>query len=974
MSGLLLVFLALFSPAPTFAQFKALETAHLKLISYGEAQSFLISHIARCYENALAANASRFGYTPTEQTIVFVQDNSDYGNAGAGALPWNHVTISIAPLNYAFETSPSNERMNSTMNHEVVHLIAADKPAASDRFFRGLFTGKVIEEAESPLSILYGYLTCPRRSAPRWYHEGIAVFMETWLGGGLGRSLSAYDEMVFRAIARDSATYFDIIGLESEAVATDFQTGVNSYLYGARFMSYLALTRDPETVIRWVSRSDSSSAYYATQFRRVYGISLDSAWDEWLAYERVFQKRNLDTIALYPITAGRPISTHGLGSVSRAWRDSATNDIYVAVYYPGDRPKLVALNSATGQMRTLAEIKGPALFYATSLTYDPAGRRLFYTTDNNEMRDVVIHDLLTGAEQVILKDERIGDMAFNRSDSALWGIRHYNGISTIVRIPAPYTVWRQVWSLPYGKDLYDIDISPDGSVLVGSLGEISGRQTLVSMVTAGLLAGDSSMTTLYDFGNAIPENFTFSPDGRFLWGSSFYTGVSNVFRYDRESGAIAAFSNAETGFFRPTPVGEDSLFVFRFGAGGFQPIMIPQKEITDINPIKYLGQQVVLAHPTLKEWVAPAPSKVILDSLVTYRGEFSPTKSFALASMYPIVEGYDNHLAGGMRFTFSSPVGAPTASLTVSYSPTDFLPENERLHATASYSWLHWTIDGSYNGADFYDIFGPTKSSRKGRTLGVKYKRTLIDDAPRKMSYMLSGAVYDGMNRAPSYQNVSIAPDRFYTFGGNLSFSDLRSTIGAVDQESGKKFTLSSSNRLIRRRIFARLTCDYDLALARLFPHSVLWARSSAGAASGDRDVALSNFYFGGFGNNWVDYQNEKRYRASYAFPGVELNELSGHTYVRGMLEWTLPAIRFRHIGVSTLYATWLRPALFGAVLVTDPDFAPYRVTTYNVGGQLDLRLTLLSRLKATFSAGYGLAMRPGVAPTDEYMMSLKIL
>ena len=51
--------------------------------------------------------------------------------------------------------------------------------------------------------------------------------------------------------------------------------------------------------------------------------------------------------------------------------------------------------------------------------------------------------------------------------------------------------------------------------------------------------------------------------------------------------------------------------------------------------------------------------------------------------------------------------------------------------------------------------------------------------------------------------------------------------------------------------------------------HSSLWLRSSAGYVAGDdRDEPFANFYFGGFGNNWVDHREEKRYRESRtAFP-----------------------------------------------------------------------------------------------------------
>ncbi len=68
---------------------------------------------------------------------------------------------------------------------------------------------------QHPETLLYSYLTIPRFTAPRWYLEGSAVFIETWMGGGLGRAQGGYDEMVFRAMVRDDAHFFDPLGLES---------------------------------------------------------------------------------------------------------------------------------------------------------------------------------------------------------------------------------------------------------------------------------------------------------------------------------------------------------------------------------------------------------------------------------------------------------------------------------------------------------------------------------------------------------------------------------------------------------------------------------------------------------------------------------------------------------------------------------------------------------------------------------------
>ena len=168
------------------------------------------------------------------------------------------------------------------VNHELVHVVTLDQAAGADRIFRRLFSGKVMPVAEQPESILYFFLTTPRVAAPRWFHEGIAVFVDTWMAGGLGRAQSGYDEMVFRSMVRDGTRFYDPLGLAAEGTKIDFQVEVNSYLYGTRFMTWLAYQYSPEKVIEWVTRHPGSRAYYSSQFKLVFGTSLESAWADWI--------------------------------------------------------------------------------------------------------------------------------------------------------------------------------------------------------------------------------------------------------------------------------------------------------------------------------------------------------------------------------------------------------------------------------------------------------------------------------------------------------------------------------------------------------------------------------------------------------------------------------------------------------------------------------------------------------------------
>ena len=191
-------------------------------------------HVARSFENSLAFQYKLFYVKPSEKITVLLTDFSDFGNAGADSVPYDLVTVKIAPLSFAYETFTANERMNYLMNHELVHVATADRAVGRDQFFRSLFRGKVAPLSDHPETIGYFYLTSPRRAAPRWYMEGIAVFLDTWMAGGIGRAQGPYDEMVFRSMVRDGSRFYDPLGLSSELTKADFRLEANAYLYGTR--------------------------------------------------------------------------------------------------------------------------------------------------------------------------------------------------------------------------------------------------------------------------------------------------------------------------------------------------------------------------------------------------------------------------------------------------------------------------------------------------------------------------------------------------------------------------------------------------------------------------------------------------------------------------------------------------------------------------------------------------------------------
>jgi hypothetical protein len=952
-----------------------LETDDLRLLYFDPFQTYMLPHVVKNFHNSYEFQKYLFGWQPQEKTTIILTDMSDYNNAGAAASPRNSVSIFIAPASRTLETMPSSERIFMLMNHELVHVANMDMAADQDLKWRRFFGGKPRQTSQHPETMLYNYLTVPRLTVPRWYLEGAGVFMETWMSGGLGRAQGAFDEMVFRAMVRDDAHFYSNLGIVSEGVGVDFQTGINAYLYGTRFFSYLALVYSPEKVVDWLKRNEGSERYYSKQFEKVFGKPLESAWDDWIAWEKDFQKANLAKVNEEAITPKRPLTQGALGSISRSFISPDGTEMIGAFRYPGAVAHVGKLSLTDGSVERVTDIKGPMQYRVTSPAYDADTNTLFYTADNNNYRDLMRVNLDTHKKKMLIRDARVGDIVFNRADKSIWGLRHLNGYVSLVRIPPPYEEWNQLYTWPYGQVPFEMDISPDGSMLSLSLGEIDASQYLKVFNTSDLLEGRVEPTAEYHFATSVPEGFVFSTDGRYLFGSSFITGVSNIFRFEISTGEIEAVSNAETGFFRPIPRADGSLVVFEFTGQGFVPVVIDPVPLEDLSAIIFMGNEIVKKHPVLRDWnVVGTLASTPYEEKITHQGKYRPYRELEYESGYPIIEGYRDSVALGWAMSFQDPAQLHNVDVSASYSLDNSLPSSEKLHFSAEYRALNWHARYWHNDSDFYDLFGPTKRSRKGDAFIVGYDKALIFDEPRVLDFAAALAYYTGLDTLPNNQNV---PTFFFEdiLRGKVEFNykNTRHSLGAVDHEKGWRWDVVAMADHANSKTIPKLRVGLDFGFALPWKHSSVWFYNSAGIADGDRLNTLTNYYFGGFGNNYVDDGAIKRYREYYSMPGFEIDAISARDFVKSVAEWNLPPVRFRSMGKPGFFLSWIRPALFVSTLWTDPRDSFDR-TFVSTGFQLDLRFTVGHRHSMTLSAGYAAGFRKGEKLDDEIMFSLKIL
>jgi hypothetical protein len=956
----------------------------LRIVYYDPAGVPLIPHVTQSFLSGLAAHQRVWGYVPNDGVTVFLRDWQDSGNAFTSWVPRNWIGVEVAPSYSPYETNSPTDRFEADAVHELTHLAITDRASPEDYRWRHFFHGKVEVDSAHPETLLYYYLTVPRGTMPRWYSEGAAVFMETWMMGGVGRAQGGYDEMVFRAMVQDGAKFYDPLGLVSKGTEIDFQVGANAYLYGTRFMDYLAVTYGPDSLLAWWRRDAGSRRYYADQFQQVFGLSLDESWHRWIDFEHDFQRKNLQSVHEHPLTEFHDITHKDLGAVSRSYLSRDGSRLYTAVRYPGQVAHVVAISRHDGSVTQLAEIKGSRGYTVTSLAFDPQTETLFFTSNNvTTYRNLEALDLHTGKTRMLVHAGRIGDIVFNPADRSLWGLRFVHGRDVLVRLPPPYDDWQRLYSFSPDEEAFDLDLSPDGklaSVSVSGHGSRVGAPYVTQLRvirTDALAHGDATPLHTLTMGDAAPEGFAFSPDGRYLFGSSYYTGVSNIYRYELATEKLDAVSNAPLGFFRPLPLDDAQLIVLRYSAKGFVPTQIEAQPTEDLSAVTFLGAQIAEKYPVVQSWVAQVPSTIPYESQIVRQGPYRLAPNLELDSVIPIIEGYQGAKALGANARFSDPAGLAWLNVDTSYSPDENYPSDQRLHAMITAHVPEWTAGAAWNRADFYDLFGPTKRSLAGYNGYVSYDHALIYDPPQTMDFVAKVAGYGDLTTLPGFQNVNSPTGNLFSGMAGLVSSDTRQSPGAVDAETGHTWSLKAHAYGAAGQFIPDFSGQYDVGFPLPLDHSSIWLRTGAAISTGSPSYPLANFYLGGFDNNYVDTAvngGAQRYRTLLSMPGFDIDALQGKSLVKSMVEWCLPPLRFEALGSPGFYASWARPEVFVGVLETDVTDPGLRQSAEDVGAQLDFQLHVMHRQPMMLSIGLARGFGGGGLGKTEFMLSLQVL
>jgi hypothetical protein len=765
--------------------------------------------------------------------------------------------------------------------------------------------------------------------------------------------------------------------------------GANAYLYGTRFVNYLTKTYGYDKMISFYNRTADSRTFFGSQFKKVYGKSLRETWEEWKEDERKHQEKNLASIRKYPITKTKPLTREALGSMSPLVYDSITGKAYAAMNAPGDFAHLTEIDLKTGGQRKLKDIYGIQLYNPAYVALDCKGQRIIYTSNNAKMRGLEIYDIQKKKVVKKKKFQRINNIVYDNAHDCLYGLFSNGGTQSIVRMDRDLENPEIIYAFPFGVSVFDVDVSHDGTWLSLTRQGDNGEHTLLLFNTEELAKAIFKPVELITWEDSNLGQFRFSLDDKYLIGSSYYTGVSNLWQINLETRQMEMLTNTDIGLFAPLETAPGQLVALEFVRNGLRPVTLARQVVKDANAVTLYGQQAYENNKKALENVG-----LLKDSLPhtdfgnVYNNisSYNIMKEMRFAGAYPTITGFTdadawNHVTPvlGYRFIVNDPVGLSSMKLSLGTSPWSHNAWKNRFHADYEWRYYFWTLKASWNHTDFYDLFGPMRASRKGYKATLSYDFSNAMVMPYNRSWGFSVGAYGDMDALPLFQEIEVKDVKsMQTASLYGSITKLRTSLGGVMAEQGYRLGIQGYGYLAGGRCYPSIEASGDFGtLVPLDRNTSFWLRTAAGHNFGDETSIFGNTYLGGFRNNRVDYRNAFQYRTSMAMPGADIDAIKAHSFAKATAELNLRPLRLNNFGTLFCYPTWIQCSVFGTGLSTWNPHESHKMY-YSTGAQLTTELVFMNYLKTTLSIGYGHLFAPEGFPSgrhgNELMISLKLL
>lgn len=265
-----------------------------------EAQARLAATNAERAYDALAREL----VPPREPIDIVLADNVDYANGLTTEFPTNHIVLYAHPPTGVESLRFYGDWNALLIQHELTHVFHLDRA-------RGWWAVAQHILGRNPLVM-------PNSYSPAWLTEGLAVYYESRLTG-FGRIAGTAHRTIAAAAAADN----DLPRLDQLSLSSpQWPNGNGAYAFGSLLFQYLADTRGPESIPKFVEISSTQPIPFFLDHAasKAFGISFEAAWRQWRDSVVAFA-RTRDAGHALPLTS---LTHEGNAAYYPRWIDDTT--------------------------------------------------------------------------------------------------------------------------------------------------------------------------------------------------------------------------------------------------------------------------------------------------------------------------------------------------------------------------------------------------------------------------------------------------------------------------------------------------------------------------------------------------------------------------------------------------------------------------------------------------------------------------
>ena len=591
---LALIFAFLFAFLPRIAhaagdpylQWSTLTTAHFR-IHYHQGLEEIAVKLAAMAEGIHERLVPSLGWEPRQRTEIVLTDNSDSANGSATTLPYGIVRMFITAPDDMSPLGDYDDWHYELFTHEYAHILHMDN----------------VTGLPALVNSILGRTAVPNQAQPRWLIEGLAVMEESRHTGG-GRNRSSIFDMYLRAdVLEDNLAPLDQVS----HLPRRWPQGNLWYLYGSRFLTWIADTYGPDTLA--IVSHDYGSRLIPwginRSIKRATGRTYVELYEGW--------KRHL--------------KRHYTAQLAEASRQGFREGVRLTHY-----------GQTVGRPRWVPEVARDDRDYDELLFYRDDGhtRSGFYRLTLTKERDGVAKEA-----ELLLRATGRGSASFEPDGGIVFDTlattKRIYSFRDLFRLPkgqkAPSGFESKISRLTDGQRAREPDVAPDGRSVafvenhrgtstlilaeIGADGQLENARALVpsarfeqaftprfspdgkwlaySVWTHGgyrdIRIVEVATGRFYEIARdrALDMQPSFSPDGRYVFFSSDRAyGIPNIFAFDTTSGALHQVTNVKTGAFQPevSPDGTTLVYV-GYTSAGFDLFAMPLDREQWLRPPVY---------------------------------------------------------------------------------------------------------------------------------------------------------------------------------------------------------------------------------------------------------------------------------------------------------------------------------------------------------------------------------------------------